>query len=237
MILSLRKIAGVEIVALRVGVWGFPAPLTRPISSTFFRTQHCGLGSTLRSRTQRKFLQCRLFFSYHPTQYYKFYYIRETDKLVKVKIFCLSSPDFKMLLHQIQRAESFEELKELCTSIELPPLELDEDLDICWKDFQFDAIAEGLLPADTKNTRYRALKTGADGNCLYRSASIFAFGDEGQHEEMRLRTLLELALNSRFYQEGEDIKEILLAEERQMHPNIGKSSAKLSDEQVKSNLS
>ncbi|XP_073243824.1 uncharacterized protein [Porites lutea] len=143
-----------------------------------------------------------------------------------------TNPDFKMLLHQIQRAESFEELKELCTSIELPPLELDEDLDICWKDFQFDAIAEGLLPADTKNTRYRALKTGADGNCLYRSASIFAFGDEGQHEEMRLRTLLELALNSRFYQEGEDIKEILLAEERQMHPNIGKSSAKLSDEQA-----
>ena len=178
LILSLRKIAGVEIVALRVGVWGFPAPWLAPFLRPFLELSIAFSEAHYVLAPKENACSAGYFFPYHPTQYYKFYYIRETDKLVKVKIFCLSSPDFKTLLHQIQRAESFEELKELCTSIELPPLELDEDLDICWKDFQFDAIAEGLLPADTKNTGYRALKTGADGNCLYRCASIFAFGDE-----------------------------------------------------------
>ena len=121
----------------------------------------------------------------------------------------------------------------MCASIELPALKLDKEIDFCWNELSFDAISEGLLPADTKKTGYRALKTIADGHCLFRSASIFAFGNEHRHKEMRIRTVLELALNSEFYQEGKDVKKILLAEIREISSKGGESSSKLSDEGVK----
>ena len=176
-----------------------------------------------------------MFLFYHPTQYLKKKHNRKRNNLAKVKICCFSSPDFEKLLEEIKCAadKGFGDFERMCALIELRSLKLDEEIDFCWNELSFDEISEELLPADTKKTGYRALKTKADGNCLYRSASIFAFGDEEQHVEMRLRTVLELALNSRFYQEGEDIKEILLVEAQEIHPNNGKSPAKLSDEQVK----
>ena len=126
----------------------------------------------------------------------------------------------------------------MCASIELklPSLKLDKEIDFCWNELSFDAISEGLLPADTKKSGYRALKTIADGDCLFRSASIFAFGNEHRHKEMRVRKVLELALNSKFYQEGKDVKKILLAEIREISSKGGESSSKLSDENVKTDF-
>ena len=135
----------------------------------------------------------------------------------------LSSPDFKPFLEKFKGAadKGFGELQQICDSIQLSSLKLDEEVDYCGNEFQFEAISEGLLPADTKETRYRALKTIADGNCLFRSASIFAFGNQHRHEEMRIRTVLELALNSEFYQKGNDVDKILLAEMREIYPKGG----------------
>ena len=121
----------------------------------------------------------------------------------------------------------------MCASIKLPALKLDKEIDFFWNEPSFDAISEGLLPADTKETGYRALKTIADGNCLFRSASIFAFGNQHRHEEMRIRTVLELALNSEFYQKGFDVDKILLAEMREIYPKGGERRSKLSDEDVR----
>lgn len=121
----------------------------------------------------------------------------------------------------------------MCASIELPALKLDKEIDFCWNELSFDAISEGLLPADTKETGYRALKTIADGNCLFRSASIFAFGNEHRHKEMRIRTVLELALNSEFYQKGNDVDKISLAQMSEIYPKGGERPSKLSDEGVR----
>lgn len=110
-------------------------------------------------------------------------------------------------------------------------MKLDEEVDYC--ENESDAISEGLLPVDTKGTGYRALKTIADGNCLFRSASIFAFGNQHRHEEMRIRTVLELALNSEFYQKGNEVDKILLAEMREIYPKGGERRSKLSDEDVR----
>ena len=150
-------------------------------------------------------------------------------------MFCFSSPDFKPFLEKFKGAadKGFGELQQICDSIQLSSLKLDEEVDYCGNEFQFDAISEGLLPADTKETRYRALKTIADGNCLFRSASIFAFGNQHRHEEMRIRTVLELALNSEFYQKGNDVDKILLAEMREIYPKGDERRSKLSDEDVR----
>lgn len=115
-----------------------------------------------------------------------------------------------------------------------------EEKDFFWNELQFDWTSQELLPPE-KSTEYRALKTVADGNCFFRTASILAFGNEHKHEEMRLRSVIELACNRDFYLEGEDIEKMLIAEAQELeakapdlHSSKGGPTVKLSPEEVRS---
>ena len=64
-------------------------------------------------------------------------------------------------------------------------------------DFSEDGVAREHLPKDAPSG-VPVLAYG-DGNCLFRSMSIFFRGDEGDHHELRLRTAIELILNASHY--------------------------------------
>lgn len=77
-----------------------------------------------------------------------------------------------------------------------------------------DEKSQKLIPTGKLNGKYVALLTKGDGNCLYRAASILAFGDESKHLEMRVRTVVELACNKSHYLNVPNIEERIRAIER-----------------------
>ena len=111
--------------------------------------------------------------------------------------------------------KGFQGLKEKCASIKLPALQKAEEEEFLWDELQPDGTSQKLLPPD-KGSRYSALKTTADGNCFFRTASILAFGNEHKHDEMRVRIVIELACNSDFYLKDKDIEKMLIAEAQEL---------------------
>lgn len=128
--------------------------------------------------------------------------------------------------------KGFNDLQTACDRIKdvLPPLVLHEDID--FSSNTFDSYSQSLLP-ETEAREYLALKTTGDGNCLFRAASILAFGHEGKHEEMRLRTTVELATNSTFYLQDNDNKGRILAQERMHIQSNEEKNVKLDQDTLK----
>ena len=102
-------------------------------------------------------------------------------------------------MEEIRRAaeEGFECVRTACNLIKdkLPPLQLNEDVE--FSSNEVDHYSQSLVP--NTEAGVCALKTIGDGNCFYRAASVLAFGHQHNHEEMRLRIVVELATNSAFY--------------------------------------
>jgi len=69
-------------------------------------------------------------------------------------------------------------------------------------DIDFDSCE--LIPTECFG-EFVALKTRGDGNCCFRAASILFFGSEERHLEIRVRTIIILALHSFFYLADEDV--------------------------------
>ena len=59
-----------------------------------------------------------------------------------------------------------------------------------------DALLEGEFPGLVP------LAVQGDGNCLFRAASLLAFGREGQHSHLRSLTVEELNGHAEFYADG-----------------------------------
>ncbi|XP_044164845.1 uncharacterized protein LOC122948815 isoform X1 [Acropora millepora] len=139
-----------------------------------------------------------------------------------------TEPDIQDFMKQIQRAKGsgFECLQSACNSIKdkLPPLVLHEDID--FSSNKIDTYSQKFVPV-TKASAYRALKTAGDGNCFFRAASILAFGHQGKHEEMRLRTVVELATNSEFYLQDKDNERRIVAQEQVFIQSSEKNSVKI----------
>ncbi|XP_067029842.1 uncharacterized protein [Acropora muricata] len=139
-----------------------------------------------------------------------------------------TEPDIQAFMKQIQRAKGsgFECLQSACNSIKdkLPPLVLHEDID--FSSNKIDTYSQKLVPV-TKASAYRALKTTGDGNCFFRAASILAFGHQGKHEEMRLRTVVELATNSEFYLQDKDNERRIVAQEQVFIQSSEQNSVKI----------
>ena len=89
-----------------------------------------------------------------------------------------------------------------------------------------DTYSQRLVPV-TKASAYLALKTAGDGNCFFRAASILAFGHQGKHEEMHLRTVVELATNSEFYLQNKDIQRRIVAQEQVFIQSSEKKNVKI----------
>ena len=78
---------------------------------------------------------------------------------------------------------------------------LDLNVSIVESKFTGDSVAQELLPDDLPDelTTLIPVNVLGDGNCLARSASVLAFGDERHHVEIRYRIILELLTHSELY--------------------------------------
>lgn len=100
-----------------------------------------------------------------------------------------------------------------------------------------DENSQKLIPTGKLDGEYVALCTTGDGNCLFRAASILAHGDESKHQEMRVRTLLELGCNKSHYLADPNIKERIRFQEEYIRGKSGvKGISKLSGEFDKTGL-
>ena len=63
------------------------------------------------------------------------------------------------------------------------------------------------MPEDT-NPHLSPIETVGDGNCLFRSLSIVLFGNEDNHRELRVRTVVELSSHAHLYTSFHTIKEM-----------------------------
>ena len=61
-----------------------------------------------------------------------------------------------------------------------------------------DETSTVLMPSDA-NPCLVPMKSFGDGNCFYRSLSLVVFGNEENHMELRVRSVVELALNEKSY--------------------------------------
>lgn len=136
-------------------------------------------------------------------------------------------------MEEIQRAAEggFECLRTACNLIKdkLPSLQMDEDLD--FSSNGVDDYSQRLLP--NTEAGVCALRTVGDGNCFYRAASVLAFGHQGNHKEMRLRTVVELATNSGFYLQQKDIGRRIAAQEQVFLQNSGEKDVKIDQNMLK----
>ena len=145
-----------------------------------------------------------------------------------------SLPDFTVLLREIQDAakQGFENLQRVSTAIKpkLPSLARAKDVEL--SSCQVDWDSQGLLSIDKANS-YLPLKTTADGNCFFRAALLLAFGHENSHEEMRLRTVIELAIYKEFYLNDANIKERIKAQDLALYPSDRENGSEINTDHVK----
>ena len=69
---------------------------------------------------------------------------------------------------------------------------------------KIDFYSQQLIPAD-ELTEFVPLETLGDGSSFFRSISKQIYGDESLHEELRLRAIVELALNESYYLSDEEL--------------------------------
>ena len=64
--------------------------------------------------------------------------------------------------------------------------------------FRVDTVAASILPEEAQSG-YLPVMVKGDGNCLFWSASVFAFGEENQHNILRTLTMKEMDENAEYY--------------------------------------
>lgn len=79
--------------------------------------------------------------------------------------------------------------------------------------FKVDFDAQQLVPAD-ELVEFVPVSTVGDGSCCFRAISTLVNGDESLHEELRLRTVVEMALKEGYYLADEDLSRRITAQEK-----------------------
>lgn len=99
------------------------------------------------------------------------------------------------MLKAMSTAKTYRALQDLVQSVSYSDLEIpDYYMEI--EDFAIDANSLPLVPPDTAAVPMDII---ADGNCLPRCGSVFAFHTQDHHQEIRVRIIAELVLHEDFY--------------------------------------
>ena len=77
----------------------------------------------------------------------------------------------------------------------------------CTEDFHKDTISIKLMPEDA-NQQLIPIETVGDENCLFTCISLVLFGNEDNHREVRVRTVVELSSNVHLYTSFHTIKKM-----------------------------
>ena len=87
---------------------------------------------------------------------------------------------------------------------------------------KIDFYSRQLIPA-YELTEFVPLETLGDRPCFFRSISKQIYGDGFLHEELRLRAIVELALNESYYLSDEELFDRIRAQEQTLRGNGGDS--------------
>ncbi|KAL8618685.1 hypothetical protein ACOMHN_048861 [Nucella lapillus] len=115
---------------------------------------------------------------------------------------------FKTIAGKLQKAskKSFYQLQELAKEVEKDidkwPVSCVQGLDA--SHYSTDEKAADLFPKDAP--ALLPISIEGDGNCLPRCAALLATGSEKAHVEMRVRIIVELAVNEQYYLNDENLK-------------------------------
>ena len=120
-----------------------------------------------------------------------------------------TSPDevrlqhFANMLDILNTVKSFEELCELSKKYEKENKCYDisgHGITVVGSKLGIDGNSASLAPTDIESEHLLyPILIQADGNCLPRCGSLYAFGNQDKHEEIRCRIIIELALNKCTY--------------------------------------
>ena len=75
-----------------------------------------------------------------------------------------------------------------------------------------DKTSTELMPHDA-NPHLVPMKSFGDGNCFFRSLSLVIFGNEESHTELRVHSIVELALNEMSYLDGKTFTDMAVVRE------------------------
>ncbi|KAL8567152.1 hypothetical protein ACOMHN_033054 [Nucella lapillus] len=115
---------------------------------------------------------------------------------------------FKTIAGKLQKASKklFYQLQELAKEVEKDidkwPVSCVQGLDA--SHYSTDEKAADLFPKDAP--ALLPISIEGDGNCLPRCAALLATGSEKAHVEMRVRIIVELAVNEQYYLNDENLK-------------------------------
>lgn len=113
----------------------------------------------------------------------------------------MTENDFKEILTR-WKTSSFEQIQEDCHTLR-NKLEDLQGATIFSDGFQCDNISWQFLESYDKG--FQVIVIG-DGNCLPRSESVFAFGNEHNPCEIRVRIIIELCLHMELYLDNNYLK-------------------------------
>ena len=118
----------------------------------------------------------------------------------------LTMADFPELFQMLRSAASygFETLVESAKIVDRLVKPVNVPGEVTYRPLDIDFESSELIPTEYFG-EFVALNTRGDGNCCFRAASILFFGNEERHLEIRVRTIIELALHSFFYPADEDV--------------------------------
>ncbi|XP_050391948.2 uncharacterized protein LOC126810751 [Patella vulgata] len=107
---------------------------------------------------------------------------------------------FENILEELCDCCTYQDLQNKCKSVaEMMEYTVQcEQQTIVSTGLKVDRQAKQIYPNDAP-VQFCPVKVSADGNCLPHTASVFAFGDELSHEEMRARIVIELVNNEDLY--------------------------------------
>lgn len=72
--------------------------------------------------------------------------------------------------------------------------------------YNVDHNSLDIAPSDVPGVVKIPISVSAAGNCLSRSGSIFAFGHDNWHREIRARIVMELVINEGLYIDNEYLR-------------------------------
>lgn len=96
---------------------------------------------------------------------------------------------------RLKHVRSYRTLTRAVADFQLPAI-ASEDLTPTFDDVMVDDLSLPLIPSDSPGTPVQKM---GDGNCLPRTASLFTYNTQDNHEEMRYRILQELVQNADYY--------------------------------------
>ncbi|XP_021349427.1 uncharacterized protein LOC110447813 [Mizuhopecten yessoensis] len=116
---------------------------------------------------------------------------------------------FKRIQASLSEVEDFDLLQMKCNEFshqieEMYPIENLPTLDVTG--YQLDNVASSLYPHEDAPDDFVPIRTVGDGNCLPRVGSLFAFGNEKHHNEIRVRMFIELCRYEHYYLDDSYLK-------------------------------